>query len=343
MKIGINGTGIMTRAIIKLIANKKEFNDLEVIQVNGRTMTIETFKDRLLYSSAQGHSNLNIEIDKDKSELIVNNRKIKYSQISNPEDIQWLPEVELLIEATGKFRDNTKEDKDPNRHFKSPNNNLKCIVISAPGKGDIKDYMWIASPNLEDDLKEYISKNQPFVLGGASCTTTATVPIVDTIDEAFGIESLYLTTVHAVTRSQEIVDGSGGWSGFDTLLHTTGATSSTNKVLKKKIPMNGISYRVPDKAGSFIQIDAVLKQEVTKEKILEAFKTSKYAPGISYSTVKKPPTSYVRGIHSMVVLIPEEIVVLGDKRVIIRGLYDNEEGYVNHFLQLIAYIISLMK
>ena len=342
MKIGINGTGLTARAIIKLVATNDEFADLQIAQINGRSMTIEILRDRLLYSTAQGHSNLNIEINKEKSELLVNNQKIKYTQMTKPEKIEWLPDVNLLIESTGKFRDISKVDDDPRRHFKSPKNNLKGIIISAPGKGGLQDLMIAASPNIDEDLEKIIA-TEPFVLGGASCTTTATIPIVDTLDEYFGIESCYLTTIHAVTRSQDILDGSKGWSGMDTLLHTTGATKATNKVLKKEIPLNGIAYRTSDKAGSFIQIDAVLKKKVTQEEILAAFKKCKYTKYISYPNVRSPPSSFIRGDTNMVMLIPDEITIVNGNRVIIRGLYDNEEGYAAHFLRLIQLVISKMK
>lgn len=342
MKVGINGTGLITRALVKLIALNEEFKDIEIAQINGRSMTINRLKDLLLYSSSQGHSSLDVSINNDTNELLVNGKKIKYTADSKPEDIQWLPEIELLIEATGTFRDDTKNSKDPNRHFKSPNNNLKGIVVTAPGKGSIVDYMWLASPNLEQEITTVTSAEKPFIIGAASCTTTATIPIVDTLDDLFGIESCYLTTVHAVTRSQDILDGSKGWSAMDTQLHTTGATKATNKVLKKSIPMSGIAFRTSDKAGSFIQIDAVLNKEVTKEKLLDAFKNSKYKDSFAYSTVTNPPSSYVRGNKAMVVLIPDEFVIINKKRVIIKGLYDNEEGYTNHLLLLINFVISKM-
>lgn len=340
MKIGINGTGLTGRAIIKLLNLNKEFQDIQLGQINGRSMTIEALRDRLIYSTSQGHSKLQVEMDKDKDELIIEGKRVKYTTCPNPEEIEWLPEVELIIEATGNFRDISKENKNPERHFQAPNNNIKAVVLSAPGKGGLEDYMWAATPGLKDDLKEKIQKNQPFIIGGASCTTTATVPIVDTLDEAFGMESCYLTTVHAVTRSQDILDGSKGWSGMDTQLHTTGATKSTNRVLRKNIPMDGIAFRTSDKAGSFVQIDAVLKRTPTKEEILQAFREGKYSDYISYANVTNPPSSYVRGDHNMVMLIPDEIVQVSEGRIVIRGLYDNEEGYAAHFLRLIKFIIK---
>ncbi|MBD3189717.1 MAG: hypothetical protein GF308_03695 [Candidatus Heimdallarchaeota archaeon] len=340
MKIGINGTGLTGRSIVKLLYLEKEFQDIELGQINGRSMTIEALRDRLIYSSSQGHSKLHVEVDKDKEELIIEGRRVKYTTCPNPEEIQWLPEVELVIEATGKFRDISNESNNPKRHFQAPNNNIKAVVISAPGKGGLEDYMWAATPNLKTELRELIEKGDPFIIGGASCTTTATVPIVDTLDEAFGMESCYLTTVHAVTRSQDILDGSKGWSGMDTQLHTTGATKSTNRVLRKSIPMDGIAFRTSDKAGSFVQIDAILKKTPTKEEILEAFKNSKYANYLSYSNVTNPPSSYIRGDHNMVMLIPDEIVHVSKGRIVVRGLYDNEEGYAAHFLRLVNFIIK---
>ncbi|NHJ06260.1 MAG: hypothetical protein EAX90_15645 [Candidatus Heimdallarchaeota archaeon] len=342
MKIGINGTGLTAREIIKLVASNKEFKELELAQINGRSMTLDVLKDRLLYSSAQGHSGLDIEINNDTSEMTINGRVIKYTTETTPEEIVWLPEIELLLETTGKFRDKSKESANPYRHFSASNNKLKGVIVSAPGKGGIKDYMMIATPNLEEELKQIVNSTEPFVIGGASCTTTAAVPIIDTLDEAFGIESCYLTTIHAVTRSQELLDGSGGWSAFDTQLHSTGATSSTYKVLKKEIPMDGIAFRTPDKSGSYIQIDAVLKKPATKEAIIEAFNNSKYNSFISYSTVKEPPSSYIRGNSSMVLLIPDQITIVAENRVIIRGMYDNEFGYAAHFLRLVKLVCSLM-
>jgi len=342
LKIGINGTGLTARALVKLVAQIEEFKELEIGQINGRSMTIDILKDRLLYSSSQGHSKMIIDIDKEKNELIINGKRVKYSQDTSPENIKWSEDIVLVIEATGKFRDSSKEASDPNRHFKAPNNKLKCVLLSAPGKGGIKDFMWHASPNLESELKALVEKKEPFVIGGASCTTTATIPIIDTLDEAFGVESCFLTTIHALTRSQEILDGSAGWSALDTQLYTTGATSATNKVLKKNIPMDGVSYRTSDKDGSYIQIDVVLKKNITKEDLILAFKNSKYSPYITYSKVQVPPSSYVRGNLSMVLLIPDEFAIVNNNRAIIKGLYDNEEGYAAHLLRLVKYLMKII-
>lgn len=342
MKIGINGSGLITRAIIKLINTIDEFKEIQIGQINGRTMDIETLKDRLLFSSAHGHSNLDIKVDKDNNSIIINGQKVIYTQTSSPEEIPWLDNIHLVIEATGKFNDKSKFEKDPNKHFKSPKNRLKVVLISAPGKGGIENFMWFASPNLEQRLKAMIEKNEPFVIGGASCTTTAAIPIIDTLDQAFGIESCFLTTIHAVTRSQDILDGSKGWSAFNTNLHTTGATKVTNNVLRKDIPMDGIAYRTSEKAGCYIQIDSLLKKKVTKEEVITAFKNSKYTPYISYAQVKSPPSSYVLGNLDMVVIIPEEISIINEKRVIVKGLYDNEEGYAAHLLRLIKYLLSIL-
>ncbi|MBN1328260.1 MAG: hypothetical protein JXA54_02190 [Candidatus Heimdallarchaeota archaeon] len=342
MKIGINGTGLTARALVKLVSQVEEFKELEIGQINGRSMTIDILKDRLLYSSSQGHSKMIIDIDKEKNELIINGKRVKYSQDTAPENIKWSEDIILVIEATGKFKDSSKESSDPNRHFKTSNNKIKCVLVSAPGKGGIKDYMWYASPNLESDLKILTEKKEPFVISGASCTTTATIPIIDTLDEVFGVESCFLTTIHAVTRSQDILDGSEGWSALDTQIHTTGATSATNKVLKKNIPMDGVAYRTTDKDGSFIQIDAVLKKNVSKEDLILAFKNSKYSPYITYSDVKLPPSSYIRGNHSMVLLLPDEFTIVNNNRVIIKGLYDNEEGYAAHLLRLVKYLMKII-
>ncbi len=342
MKIGLNGTGLTARAILKLAMTVDEFKEIEIVHVNGRGMSLSALRDRMLYSTSQRHSGISAEIDEKGSELILNGHRIKYSQESAPEQIPWVDGIELIIDSTGIFRDKSKENKNPYRHFKGTAKGLRGVVISAPGKGGIDDFMWVASPNLEEDLQALVAKKEPFVIGGASCTTTAAVPIIDTLDEAFGVESCFLTTIHAATRSQDLLDGSKGWSAFDTQLHTTGATKSTNRVLKKKIPMDGIAYRTSDKDGSFVQIDCLLKQEATKEAILAAFKESKYAPYISYPKVSSPPSSYIRGDHNMVMLLPDEIVIINKKRAIVKGLYDNEEGYAAHFLRLVKYLASIM-
>jgi glyceraldehyde 3-phosphate dehydrogenase len=341
MKVGINGTGIMARAIIKLVASYDEFKDIEIVQINGRSMSLETLRDRLLFSSSQRHSNLDIQLNSADSELIVNKQSIKYTATTEPEKIEWLPSIELILETTGKFRDISNESADPRRHFKA-SEKIKGVIISAPGKGGIEDFMWLATPNLQDTITELLKKDEPFVIGGASCTTTAAVPLIDTLDEVFSVKNCFLTTIHAVTRSQDILDGSKGWSAFNNQLHSTGATKSTNRVLKKAIPMDGIAYRVSDLAGSFIQIDAVVEKSATKEKVLAAFKNSKYAEHIAYPEVTNPPSVYVLGSHKMVMLLPDEVTVIGDDRVILRGLYDNEEGYVSHFLQLVKEVISHM-
>ena len=111
MKIGINGTGLTSRAILKLIASNDEFKELDICQINGRSMTLDMLKDRMIYSTSQGHSNIDVTIDPDNSELLLNGKRIKYTQGSNPEDIPWDDDIELILEATGVFRDKSKESK----------------------------------------------------------------------------------------------------------------------------------------------------------------------------------------------------------------------------------------
>lgn len=340
MKIGINGTGLTGRAIIKLLFSE-EFSHIKISQINGRSMDIETLRDRLLYSSSQGHSDLRIKVD--EKYLIINGEKILYTQKTEPEQIKWKKDICGIIDTSGKFRNNFYFETNPERFF-FRNRHLKFVIISSPTKGDIKNFVWVSTPNIEKELKMLIKGNFPFVVGAGSCTTVASVPIIDILNQNFCIKSCFLTTVHAVTRSQEILDGSKGWSALDTQLHTTGATKTVNDVLRKEIPIGGIAYRTSDKSGSFIQVDVVTKKEINKSEILSVFKDNKKYEGfISFSNIKNPPSSYIRGSQSMVEIIPEQIEVIGKNRIIVKGLYDNEEGYACHLLRLVNYIMETIE
>ena len=188
--VGINGFGRIGRQILRIILENNL--DINLVAINGRSDT-DTYKHLLKYDSAYGRLNIDVECDKDF--LYIGDRKIKCFRENDPSKIPWKNEdVEIVIESSGKFNDKQGASK----HIRD---SVKKVLLTAPGKNE--DVTIVVGVN--EGI--YDNKNHN-VISNSSCTTNCLAPIVKVLEDNFGIESGFMTTIHSYTNDQNILDNS---------------------------------------------------------------------------------------------------------------------------------------
>ena len=249
IKVGINGMGRIGRMIIRSIienSNKK----IEIKHINNRTNS-ETCSSLLKYDSI--HGKFNAEINFDERHLIINKNKITFSQETNLEKINWSNYgVDYVFECTGKF--NSKDKLLP--HL---NNGAKKVLVSAPCKNADKTIVFGVN---ESDLKK-----DDKIISAASCTTNCLAPVVYVINENFEIEKGFMTTIHAFTSDQKILDNSHkdprrARSASQSIVPTsTGASQAIGEIIPSlKGKLEGVAMRVPTPNVSLVELYFVQKK-----------------------------------------------------------------------------------
>ena len=260
-KIGINGFGRIGRNVFKAIM--KYHKSLEVVAINDHSGA-ETKAHLLKYDSIYGIYEKDISYD-DKN-LIVDGKKIKWSSYSNPNEIDWKSSgVDIVIESSGRFRSAT----DTIGHI---NGGAKKVIISSPAKND--DITMVLGVN----ESEYDKSNHQ-IISNASCTTNCVAPMVKVLNDNFGFESGFMSTIHSTTNDQSILDRGhkdlrrARAAGMNIIPTTTGAAKSVGEIIPElKGKINGLAFRVPTLYVSSVDLVCNLKSKVTKNEINQAFK-----------------------------------------------------------------------
>ncbi len=270
------------------------------------------------------------EVTADDTHIIVDGVNIPKLSVLEPEKLPWKKmNVDVVLECTGVF---TKKD-DAGKHLKA---GAKSVIISAPGKGGVPTY--VMGVNHED----HDAKKEP-VLSNASCTTNCIAPVVQVLQEQFGIEKAMMTTIHAYTADQRLVDGShkdprrARSAAINIIPTSTGAATATAEtVTSLKGIFDGLAFRVPVAVGSVSDITALLKKAVTKEEInaaLSAAAESKRYKGIMGVTNDSIVSSDIIG-SSLSSLVDLQLTnVVGGNLVKVVAWYDNEYGYSHRLLE----------
>ena len=221
IKIGINGLGRIGRMVIRSLY-EGNYKDIEIKHINNRSNS-ETASQLLKYDSI--HGKFNCEVKNDNKHLILNNKKITYTQHTNLEDIKWKKYgVEYVLECTGKF--NSKE-----KLIKHIKNGVKKVIVSAPCKQSDKTIVF--------GVNENIVKKEDKIISTASCTTNCLAPVADVINKNFIIEKGFMTTIHSFTTDQRLLDNSHkdlrrGRSAVQSIVPTsTGASKSIGEIIPK--------------------------------------------------------------------------------------------------------------
>ncbi|GAB4244252.1 MAG: type I glyceraldehyde-3-phosphate dehydrogenase [Ekhidna sp.] len=327
-KIGINGFGRIGRLSFRALLEK---NNVEVAAINDLTDTA-TLAHLLKYDS--NHGRFPGTVSHDEKNLIVNGKAIPVYAERDPENLPWNDlGVEIVLESTGFFVDEAGSSK----HLKA---GAKKVVISAPAKGNI--------PTVVLGVNEDILSGDETILSNASCTTNCLAPMAKVLDDSFGIEKGYITTVHAYTSDQRIQDAPHkdlrrARAGAISIIPTsTGAAKAVGLVLPHlNGKLDGIAMRVPTPTGSLTDLTCVVKGEVSAEDVNKAMKAAADGPmkGIlEYTEDPIVSIDIVGNPHSNIFdsKLTSTSAVEGGTLVKVVGWYDNEAGYSHRAADLIS-------
>lgn len=333
-KIGINGFGRIGRNAFKLAFDR---SDLEIVAVNDLTDT-KTLAYLLKHDSNYGTYKHDVSYD-DKG-IIVNGQHIQVTAEKDPAALPWgALDVEIVIESTGRFT----EKETAELHIKA---GAKRVIISGPTKSDGVDTIVLGA---NEDKIEGASE----VISNASCTTNSLGAVMAVLDAEFGVQKSLLTTVHSYTASQALQDAPvkdlrEGRNAAENIVPTsTGAAIAVTKTLPQlEGKFDGLSIRVPTPVVSISDVTVLFERDVTVEEINNAFKKAAQEPyyqgilGVS----EEPLVSrdYIGNSHSGVVDLLLTKVVGGNLGKVMVW-YDNEWGYSNRLVELVADVAKSLK
>ena len=328
-KVGINGFGRIGRFVFRA-AQKR--NDIEIVGIND-LCPVDYLAYMLKYDTMHGQFDGTIEADVEKSQLIVNGKAIRVTAERNPEDLKWdAIGAEYVVESTGLFL--TKEKAEA--HIKA---GAKRVVMSAPSKDD--------TPMFVCGVNHNTYAGQPIV-SNASCTTNCLAPIAKVLNDKFGILDGLMTTVHSTTATQKTVDGPsmkdwrGGRAASGNIIpSSTGAAKAVGKVIPSlNGKLTGMSMRVPTLDVSVVDLTVNLAKPATYEEICAAMKAASEGElkGILGYTEDAVVSSDFLGDPRTSIFDKNAGIQLTPTFVKIVSWYDNEIGYSNKVLDLIAHM-----
>lgn len=329
IKVGINGFGRIGRLVLRSIL-KYQSDKIEVVGINDLT-DAKTLAHLFKYDSVQGK--FDGEVYADGNNLVINGTKIGVSAERDPADLKWGERgAEVIVESTGIFRD----DKTCQKHIDA---GAKKVIISAPAKGNVQTIV-LGVNDKEIDKSKSIYSN-------ASCTTNCLAPMVKVIDEAFGVEKGFMTTIHAYTGDQALVDGPhkdlrrARAAAVNIVPTTTGAAAAVGLVLPHLDgKLDGGAVRVPVATGSLTDFTVQVQKETTAEEVLSRFKEA--AEGslkgiLEYSDEELVSTDIIGNPHSCI--FDSGTIKVDGNLVKVIGWYDNEAGYSARTAELITRIV----
>ena len=328
-RVGINGFGRIGRAFTRLAAER---GDLEVVGVNDIT-DARTLAHLLEFDSTFGRLGQRVEFD--ERALVVGGRRIAVLSERDPAAIDWgALGADVVVEATGKFRSREAAAA----HLKG---GARKVLISAPGKGVDLTVVLGVNAGAYDPLRHDVISN-------ASCTTNCVAPMVKVLHDAFGVERGFMTTIHAYTGDQMLLDGPhkdlrrARSAALSIVPTTTGAARATGEVIPAVAgKLDGVAVRVPVEDGSLTDLAVVVATEVTAQAVNEAFAAAAAGPlaGIlRYSTDPIVSRDIIGDPASCVFDAP--LTQASGTLVKVFGWYDNEWGYTCRLADLAALVGS---
>lgn len=330
IRLAINGFGRIGRATFRnLISNQ----NIEVVAINDLTDT-QTLAHLLKYDSV--HRLLKADISFDENYLTVNGYQTVVLKEIDPEKLPWEAlNIDIVIESTGLFASKAGAEK----HLAA---GAKKVILSAPAKGEKSEEIPFVVLGVNNEV---ISKADR-IISNASCTTNNVAPLIKILDEKWGIEKGFITTIHSYTKDQNILDGPhadlrrGRAAAENIVPTTTGAAKAVTRIfphLKKNIGGAGIRVPVPD--GSLTDLTCTLLRPASTEEINAAFKlaSENELKGILEYTEDPIVSRDVIGNTHSAVFDSKLTAVLGDKNKLVKVIawYDNEMGYSNRLVELV--------
>ena len=329
IKIGINGMGRIGRMVIRAIIENQKDN-IKIQHINNRSNS-EITSTLIKYDSVHGKFNTNLNFD--KNHLIINKNKISFSQESKIENINWKKfGVDYVFECTGKF--NSKEKL--MAHIK---NGAKKVIVSAPCKNSDKTIVFGVNENI-------LTKNDQ-IISAASCTTNCLAPVANLINKKFIIEKGFMTTIHAFTSDQRILDNSHkdprrARSASQSIVPTsTGASKTIGEIIPSlKGKLEGIAMRVPTPNVSLIELVFCTKKNITKEKINKVFKSGYKNQSKNIIEITSEKLVSIDFNHNSASAIIDSSLtnVVGKNMGKISAWYDNEWGFSNRMCDIVEYV-----
>ncbi|CAA0329208.1 glyceraldehyde-3-phosphate dehydrogenase A [Alteromonas alvinellae] len=327
IRIGINGFGRIGRLVMRAAAER---NDIEVVAINDLLDT-DYIAYLLKYDST--HGLFDGEVTVDNNSLVVNGKTIRITSERDPAALKWDEvDVDVVVESTGLFL--TKETAA--KHIEA---GAKKVVMSAPSKDDTP--MFVVGVNQESYAGETIVSN-------ASCTTNCLAPLAKVLNDKFGIVDGLMTTVHATTATQKTVDGpsmkdwrGGRGAGQNIIPSSTGAAKAVGKVIPElNGKLTGMAFRVPTPNVSVVDLTVNLAKPASYDEICAAMKEASEGElkGIMGYTEDAVVSNDFLGDARTSVFDATAGIALTDTFVKLVSWYDNEWGYSNKVLDLVAHI-----
>jgi len=333
VRIGINGFGRIGRLFLKAVLERHP--DLDIVAVNDLAdpkMNAHLFKHDSNYGNYKG------EVSATADAIVIDGRNVKVLQDRDPAKLPWKAlGVDIVIESTGFFTDATKAKA----HLDA---GAKYVIISAPAKNEDKTIVLGVNEEEFDPEKHHIISN-------ASCTTNGLAPVAKVLNDEFGIEKGFLTTIHSYTNSQKVLDVTSddprdARSAAENIVpHDTGAAKAVALVIPElKGKFTGMAFRVPTPTVSVVDFTATLKRDVTKDEVNAAFKKASEGDlkGIMSYTEEPLVSSDLKGDEHSTIVSGIDTIVLGNMVKVI-SWYDNEWGYACRLADITAFVASKMR
>lgn len=323
-RVAINGFGRIGRLSLRQLIKKQ---GVDIVAVNDLT-DVNTLAHLFKWDSIHGKYPGTVEVQ--DGQLVIDGDVIEVFAERNPSDLPWEKlKIDVVIESTGVFRDRAGAGK----HIEA---GAKNVVISAPAKGDITTVVLGVN-------EEVLSKGDN-IISNASCTTNCLAPMVKVLDDTFGVEKGFITTIHAYTSDQSIQDAPHSdlrrarAAAMSMIPTTTGAASAVGLVLPQmKGKLDGSAVRVPTPDGSLTDLTAILSKEVTAEEVNAAMKAASEGAlkGILEYTVEPlVSVDIVGNTHSCI--FDSSLTSANGTLVKLLGWYDNEVGYSSRVADLVV-------
>ena len=332
-KVAINGFGRIGRLYLRAVLERHP--DLEIVAVNDLTdpqMNAHLFKHDTNYGNFKG------EVSATADALTIDGRRIKVLQEKDPANLPWKAlGIDIAIESTGFFTDGTKAKA----HLDA---GARKVIISAPAKNEDITIVLGVNEKAYDPAKHDIISN-------ASCTTNGLAPVAKVLNDTFGIEKGFLTTIHSYTNSQRTVDTAAKdprdarAAGENIVPAETGAAKAVALVIPAlQGKFTGMAFRVPTPTVSVVDFTATLGREVTKEEVNAAFRQAAEGAmrGIMSYTEEPLVSSDLKGDEHSTIVSGMDTIVLGNMVKII-SWYDNEWGYACRLADITAFVASKLR
>lgn len=345
IKMAINGFGRIGRSFVKAAFKDQEFmNSIDILAINDLTdpkTLAHLFKYDSVFGKYEGAVDIISRGEGNDNFLMINGHLIQVISERDPSRLPWKDlSIDLVLESSGKFND----AKEARKHIEA---GAKKVIISAPAKQPDATILMGINDNLYDN-------NRHNIISMASCTTNCLAPVIKVLNDKFGIEKGYMTTTHAYTNDQRLLDlphkdlRRARAAMMSIIPTTTGAAKAIGTVIPElNGKIDGMALRVPVSDGSIADMVLTLKKEVNKEEINKELKASSETelkgimeytedPIVSSDIIGNPHSSIVDGLSTM---------VLGNKSNTVKVLswYDNEWGFSCRLVDLVKYLTSKMR